>query len=136
MRSPRMTTRRWMIGVMAVALAIGSYIHASRWYDLRTRYVSALREYSVHERFYEEGRVTALRFFEKSQDLMEAQVALCFTKAGRSAVVSAHLNRAANLIKREESELEVCSRGVSDVEEIRYYLVALRKRMKGMVGPP
>src|SRR4051812_44452115 len=96
MRSPRMTTRRWMLAVMATACLTAAYVEVAR-----LRYISALREHSTYGRLYEEGRVTPLKYLEKSQVLMETQIALWTSKTDRTAFVSAHLDRVTKLMKRE-----------------------------------
>jgi hypothetical protein len=101
MRFPKMTTRRWMVAVAAVAILAAICIEAQRAWKLKTRYASALRSFQDWKTYYGEGRATLEHAVEKSQCLMEAELALCATKTQQITAIEAHLTRALSLIEEE-----------------------------------
>jgi hypothetical protein len=69
-----------MAAVGAVAILAAICIEAQRAWKLETRYASALRSFQDWKTYYGEGRAILAHAVEKSQSLMEAELALCATK--------------------------------------------------------
>jgi hypothetical protein len=103
MRLPRMTTRRWMVTVLLVAVINASCLQGWRW-RLRSRYVAAQHEHLAFRKYYDEGRVTPLKYFEKSEALMAAGLALA-GEDERHAIVSGHIARVVQVMRQEEDDL-------------------------------
>jgi hypothetical protein len=101
MRLPRMTTRRWMATAAVVAMLTAAAIEVERLRERHTRYASALRAFRAYEVYYEEGRATMEQCVERSRRLLEAELALYWTKGAQVAAIEAHLARASSLIDEE-----------------------------------
>src|SRR5262245_4413547 len=85
-RVPRMTTRRWMIVVSASAALATLHLHLGRH-----RLAAAQHAERVYRQFYDEGRVTAYRYFEVSEELLNARLSLVADGAERDVAVVDHL---------------------------------------------
>jgi hypothetical protein len=120
MRLPRMTTRRWLLTVLLVAVMNASCLRVWRW-RLRSRYVAAQYDHFAFRKYYDEGRVTPLKYFEKSEALMAAELALA-GEDERRAIVSSHIARVLQVMRQEEDDLLTCHRSVACFEEAREYL--------------
>ncbi len=103
MQLPKMTTRRWMVTVAAVAIFVTVFIEAESLWKRHSNYVSALRAFHAYRAYYDEGRVTLKLCVEKSRRLMEAELASCATSEQQVAAIKAHLDRASSLIQEEVS---------------------------------
>jgi hypothetical protein len=120
MRFPRMTTRRWLLTVQLVAVLNASWLQVWRW-RLRSRYVAAQHDHFAFRKYYDEGRVTPLKYFEKSEALMAAELALA-GEDERHAIVSSHIARVLQVMRQEEDDLLPCHRSVACLAEARDYL--------------
>jgi hypothetical protein len=110
-----------MLTVLLISCISSSCLQVWRWH-LRARYISAQRDHLAFSKYYEEGRVTALKYFEKSEALMAAELALS-DEDKRSAIVSRHIARAVRVMEQEEEDLKLsCRRGIADFVEAREYV--------------
>jgi hypothetical protein len=101
MRLTKMTTRRWMLTVAAVAILVTVLIEAENSWKRHSNYVSALRAFHAYQGYYDEGRATLNQSVERSRRLMEAELASCATSGQQVAAIKAHLGRASSLIQQE-----------------------------------
>jgi RNA polymerase sigma factor (sigma-70 family) len=85
-----------------------------------SRFVAAARQRLEAQRaFYEEGRITIDRYIDASRLLMVAEIDAATTHTQRVAAARAHLKRAEEIAKHEQSELDVGRGTVSDLAEAR-----------------
>ena len=138
MRVPPMTTRRWMAAVVVVASFLSLGIQAEKW----ARYAWAAREYRAYEKCFEEGGLTLQRGLlgsrKLSRKLMEAELAICATKAGQIAAIKAHLKRVASLIDQELNWPEACHDSVFlrlwEIAEVREPLLESETALDQLEG--
>jgi RNA polymerase sigma factor (sigma-70 family) len=81
------------------------------------RVVAARQRLEAQRAYYLEGRITVDRFIDASQQLMLAEIAASTTKDQRVAAAKAHMDRATELVKLEQSELEKGRGTTADVAE-------------------
>jgi RNA polymerase sigma factor (sigma-70 family) len=82
------------------------------------RWVTAARQRLDAQRaFYEEGRITIDRYIDASEQLMRAEMATSVTKDQRVAAAKANMDRIAEVVKREQAELEKGRGTTADVAE-------------------
>jgi hypothetical protein len=82
------------------------------------RWVAAARQRLDAQRaFYEEGRITIDRYIDASEQLMRAEMAASATKDQRVAAAKANMDRIAEVVKREQAELEKGRGTTADVAE-------------------
>ena len=138
MHAPRMTTRRWMMVVLLAAALAGSYVHAELWY-WRAEIAAALRSEHTYLTRYDEGRVTACKYFEASERLMRAQVARSRNRTERRAAEAAALDRSVRVLENEQRLLcgGLHEGSVVDVAEAAQYVDDLLARlgMPPLPGP-
>ncbi len=103
MQLPKMTTRRWMVTVAAVAILVTVLNEAENLWKRHSNYVSALRAFHAYQVYYDEGRATLSQGVERSRRLMEAELTLCATSEQQVSAIKTHLARASSLIQREVS---------------------------------
>ena len=101
-------------------------VHPSLCWHLHDRYASAQHDHLTVRKLYDEGRVTALKYFEKSESLMTAELALA-GENDRSGIVSRHVARIIQVMKQEENDSIGC-RGVACLAEAREYHARWSKR--------
>ena len=124
MARPPMTIRRWTLTIFACAALTTTYIHASRAVR-RSLYDTALRNHCRYQEYYAERRVTPLKYIEKSQELMDAEIALFASSRDPAAFILAHLDRVTKVVNRENRELferGCCRGGCADAAEAAEYL--------------
>jgi hypothetical protein len=121
-----MSTRQLMLAVTGLAALMASP---------RLPGIRAWQEHRRWKGFYDEGRITGLKHLEKSEDLLKAQMALSLSETERKSFISAHLNRASEILKLERDKLS-CRGGVLDVIEIEQYLHTFNFRMNEKQGCP
>ena len=104
MRLPRMTTRRWMIAVAAVAILAASCVQVQKWWRLRTQYDAALRDYASSEKRYDDERLAPWDLVGASQRLMEAELGLATWREHQVLAVTAHVDRVSRMIDEESKD--------------------------------
>lgn len=130
MRPSRMTTRRWMIAVAAVALTTTGCFQAWNW----NRYYTALLEYESSRAYFGEGRVTLGQCLEKSVRLMETRLALCSTTRAQVTAIRAHVDRTSRLIRDDEAWFWDIHGGFIDLFETKQNVEECRERVKRLTG--
>jgi hypothetical protein len=111
-----------MVTVLLTACINASCIQVWKWH-LRVRYDSAHHDHLKFRKYYEEGRVTPLKYFEKSETLMAAELALAGENDHRD-IVSQHVARITQVMRQEENDLTVtlsCG-GIDFLAEAREYV--------------
>jgi hypothetical protein len=120
MRLPQMTTRRWLLTILLVAVLNASCLQFWRW-RLRSRYVAAQHDHFAFRKYYDEGRVTPLKYFEKSEALMAAELALA-GEDERHTIVSGHIARVMQVMRQEEDDLLPGRGSIACLAEAREYV--------------
>jgi hypothetical protein len=134
MRAVRMTTRRWMISVMATAIVLKGAIDAERFWRLSCHRAAALQGFDNAIESWNEGRLDLVKSVLASQRLMEAEVALSSNHQHQIAALSAHLSRAARLIESERNEPPVLCNDNREmwIDDAEATLVQFKARLKVM----
>ena len=83
----------------------------------RARVAAALDRYKAQLAFYLEGRITLDRLVDASRGLMQAESNVAGSKAARVAAARTHYDRLAEMLRREQAELEVGRASTADVAE-------------------
>ncbi len=129
---PRMTTQRWMLTVASFAIFMAPPRQL-------LPFLSAWQEHRMYQRlYYDEGRITALKYLEKSEDFMKAQIALSLSDRERKGFVSAQHDRALAVLKLVEEDIDRygCRGGIDPAIEVKQYLNTFHFRINEEQGCP
>jgi hypothetical protein len=132
MKVSQLTTRQCMVVVLAFALVFW-WFPFMRQYRAYARLEATLLEFEEAQCEYDIGRITGDRFLNRSERLMEAQVALKESKPRRIAAVAAHLHRASEVLRQEREfpEMYCCRNGnLAAIFEAESWFRKAREQLK------
>ena len=123
----RFTVRRWMILVAVVAVVQGLGTPAWRWHK-------AWRRLAAQQAYYAEGRITIDRLIGADRQVRDAELACCWTRGGKIAVLAAHIDRAERMVAEERRLEEDClhCHMSADVAEVEGWIEEDRDRLRSM----
>jgi multidrug resistance efflux pump len=133
----RLLTRRRPLPVALAALYLRVCFWAEDWRPT-TGQRAALAEFEQIVQLYDEGRVTATRVIQRSQELMQAQLDIKRGPRFRIESIEAHLGRVDLILERERREMKLelhSDRGrrpadLAEAEQLRGEAEALLAREK------
>ena len=124
----RFTVRRLMILVAVVAFAQGLGTPAWRWHKAR-------RRLAAQQAYYAEGRITCERLIGADRQVRDAELAFCWTRRGKIAVLAAHIDRTARMIAEDRRSAEgCCCRGLPDWQVAELDLDEERERLRALIA--
>jgi RNA polymerase sigma factor (sigma-70 family) len=92
--------------------------------------LAARQRLEAQRSYYEEGRITIDRFLAASQELMVVEKMVSRTKEEALAAIQRHLDRAKEIVAREEAEVIVGKGTEADVAEARQCLLQAEVLLK------